>query len=95
MANLFFVNGNIKTPSHRYHTPTTFRAQKRLRFTNPTPLIAPTIPHPPPPGVSPPRPQAINTPTTNKDPFEANLPPRIPTPIVQPEYENIISMCLL
>ena len=55
MASFIFANGKIQTQRNRYHTPATFRAQRRLRFTNPTPLGNLAAANPPPPGVSPPR----------------------------------------
>ena len=55
MTTFIFANSKMQKRKQRYHTPTTFRATKRLQFTNsPSISTMPTI-HPPPPGVSPPR----------------------------------------
>ena len=56
-SQALFSSKSSKRPRYRYHTPTTFRAQKRLRFQNPIPIhnnIPPVSPLSPP-GVSPPR----------------------------------------
>ena len=65
MASSIFANGKIQTQQHRYHTPTTFRAQKRLLFTNTPSFNTPTTLNPPPPGVSPPRVSPASLPTPN------------------------------
>ena len=86
MASFIFANGKIRSQRNRYHTPATFRAQKRLLFTNPTPLSTPAVAaagNPPPPGVSPPRipPTATNTVQISTHPY-----PHFAATNFQPQY---------
>ena len=81
-----FANGKIQKQRNYYHTPTTFRAQKRLLFTNSSSFSTPTVLHPPPPGVSPPRSPITPLQTPNK---EQNLvQPHAATDLanLQPQY---------
>ena len=56
MSNFLFANGKVPNSRIRYHTPTTFRTQRRLTFSCSTTNNAATPLQPLPPGVSPPRP---------------------------------------
>ena len=67
MASSIFANGKIQKQRNHYHTPTTFRATKRLFFANSPSLSIPTASHPPPPGVSPPRTSSTVSQTPNDD----------------------------
>ena len=70
----------------RYHTPTTFRATRRLQFTNsPTTSTMSTI-HPPPPGVSPPRTTPGISPAANNVPTLQHSLPAIKAFQLQPQY---------
>ena len=77
-SSSFFTNGTIKRPRYRYHTPTTFRAQKRLLFPDPSTIhskFPPASTELPlsPPGVSPPR-QSFSRPaisTANNDKIDS------------------------
>ena len=55
MSSSIFANGKIKKADFHYHTPTTFRTQRRLQFASPPTFSSTTPLHPPPPGISPPR----------------------------------------
>ena len=86
MTSFVFANGKIQSQRLRYHTPTTFRAQKRLCFTNPTPpnalaALNPPALNPPPPGVSPPHPSFSASPTPNYNSYR-----RFPAVSLQPHY---------
>ena len=86
MSSFIFVNDKIHSQRNRYHTPSTFRAQRRLLFTNPTPLSTPAVAatgNPPPPGVSPPR-----IPPIRQDERELAVPSCVHGSNVRSEFLN-------
>ena len=89
MASFIFANDKIRSQRNRYHTPATFRAQKRLLFTNPTPLSTPAAAatgNPPPPGVSSPRVSPTAFSATNNVQISVHPHPHFAFTNFQPQY---------
>ena len=86
MSSFIFANDKTKTPKIKYHTPTTFRTQRKLLFSSTPILQMPQPMHPPPPGVSPPRtsPAISSAPTVSGN--SSYYPPINNFAINQPQF---------